>query len=189
MVMAERPNPAAGIALTHFVVASDVERSRAFYTDVLGGETVESGHPSIVALANSWIIINLGGGPTPDKPDVVLEEDDLKSVCLIRTGVGALLREGTPLLKVVHDTGSANAKGASTGNASLLDEIVRDGARQMLAAALQAEVAAYIEAHRHEVDEDGHRAVVRNGYHAEREVTTAAGGGGGGRPPGDPKRH
>jgi catechol 2,3-dioxygenase-like lactoylglutathione lyase family enzyme len=73
MVMAERPNPAAGIALTHFVVASDVERSRAFYTDVLGGETVESGHPSIVALANSWIIINLGGGPTPDKPDVVLE--------------------------------------------------------------------------------------------------------------------
>jgi len=79
------------------------------------------------------------------------------------------------LLKVVHDAGSANANGASTGNASLLDEIVRDGARQTLAAALQAEVAGYIEAHRHEVDEDGHRRVVRNGYHAEREVTTAAG--------------
>jgi putative transposase len=80
-----------------------------------------------------------------------------------------------PLLKVVHDAGSANANGASTGNASLLDEIVRDGARQMLAAALQAEVAGYIEAHHHEVDEDGHRLVVRNGHHAEREVTTAAG--------------
>jgi putative transposase len=57
----------------------------------------------------------------------------------------------------------------------LLDEIVRDGARAMLAAALQAEVAAYIDAHVGELDEDGRRLVVRNGYHAEREVTTAAG--------------
>ena len=48
----------------------------------------------------------------------------------------------------------------------MLDEIVRDGARQMLAAALQAEVAAYVEAHQHEVDELGRRLVVRNGYHA-----------------------
>ena len=52
---------------------------------------------------------------------------------------------------------------------SLLDEIVRDGARQMLAAALQAEVAAYIDAHAPEVDEDGHRLVVRNGYHARAQ--------------------
>ena len=57
----------------------------------------------------------------------------------------------------------------------MLDEIVRDGARQMLAAALQAEVAAYIDAHADEVDEDGHRLVVRNGYHQPREVITAAG--------------
>src|SRR5690606_6033984 len=53
--------------------------------------------------------------------------------------------------------------------------IVRDGARQMLAAALQAEVAAYIAAHADEVDEHGHRLVVRNGYHARRGVTTAPG--------------
>ncbi len=45
----------------------------------------------------------------------------------------------------------------------------------MLAVALQAEVAAYLEAHLGEVDADGHRLVVRNGYHAEREVMTAAG--------------
>ena len=45
----------------------------------------------------------------------------------------------------------------------------------MLAAALQAEVSAYIDAFRDELDENGHRLVVRNGYHAEREVTTAAG--------------
>lgn len=58
---------------------------------------------------------------------------------------------------------------------SLLDEVVRDGARQMLAAALQAEVAAYVDAHGGEVDEAGHRLVVRNGYHGSREVSTAAG--------------
>src|SRR6201987_3159882 len=71
--MAEPPTPAEGIALTHFIVSDDVERSRRFYTEVLGGEPVRSGEPSVVALANSWIIINVGGGPTDDKPTVTLE--------------------------------------------------------------------------------------------------------------------
>jgi len=71
--MAERPNPAEGILLTHFIVSGDVDRSRAFYTDVLGGESVSEGEPSIVQLSNSWIIINVGGGPTVDKPEVILE--------------------------------------------------------------------------------------------------------------------
>jgi catechol 2,3-dioxygenase-like lactoylglutathione lyase family enzyme len=70
--MAEFPAPREGIVLTHFIVAGDVERSRRFYTDVLGGETVLEGEPSIVALANGWIIINVGGGPTDDKPTVTL---------------------------------------------------------------------------------------------------------------------
>jgi putative transposase len=77
------------------------------------------------------------------------------------------------MLTVVHDQESSNESGTAGG--SLLDEIVRDGARQMLAAALQAEVAAYIDAHVGEVDEDGYRLVVRNGYHHERDVLTAAG--------------
>jgi catechol 2,3-dioxygenase-like lactoylglutathione lyase family enzyme len=71
--MAELPVPSEGIALTHFIVVDDIERSRAFYSDVLGGEVVLEGEPSMVQLANSWIIINVGGGPTEDKPDVVLE--------------------------------------------------------------------------------------------------------------------
>jgi catechol 2,3-dioxygenase-like lactoylglutathione lyase family enzyme len=71
--VAEGPIPREGILLTHFVVAEDVERSAAFYSDVLGGETVMQGEPSIVQLANSWVIINVGGGPTVDKPDVILE--------------------------------------------------------------------------------------------------------------------
>jgi catechol 2,3-dioxygenase-like lactoylglutathione lyase family enzyme len=71
--VAEFPAPSEGIALTHFVVSADVKRSAAFYTDVLGGEVVMEGEPTIVQLANGWIIINVGGGPTDDKPDVVLE--------------------------------------------------------------------------------------------------------------------
>jgi catechol 2,3-dioxygenase-like lactoylglutathione lyase family enzyme len=71
--MAEFPLPPTGILLAHFITVRDVERSRRFYTDVLGGETVRAGEPSYVALANSWIIINVGGGPTDDKPTVILE--------------------------------------------------------------------------------------------------------------------
>lgn len=79
------------------------------------------------------------------------------------------------MLNLVLEGPDANAEQLATGGASTLDGIVRAGARQMLAAALQAEVDAYIEQFRAEVDEQGHRLVVRNGYHAEREVTTAAG--------------
>jgi catechol 2,3-dioxygenase-like lactoylglutathione lyase family enzyme len=71
--MAELPAPTEGIALTHFIVSDDVKRSVGFYTDVLGGEAVKEGEPSIVALSNGWIIINSGGGPTDDKPTVTLE--------------------------------------------------------------------------------------------------------------------
>jgi predicted enzyme related to lactoylglutathione lyase len=71
--MTDLPIPRHGILLTHFIVATDIERSRRFYTDVLGGETGLDGGPAIVAPANSWIIIDTGGGPTDDKPAVTLE--------------------------------------------------------------------------------------------------------------------
>ena len=74
------------------------------------------------------------------------------------------------MLKLVEDPAEPNPAGGS-----MLDEIVRDGARQMLSAALLAEVAAFIDAHRGEVDDQGRRLVVRNGFHEPREVTTAAG--------------
>jgi catechol 2,3-dioxygenase-like lactoylglutathione lyase family enzyme len=71
--MPQPPAPSEGILLAHFIVSDDVPRSVAFYRDVLGGETVLEGEPSYVQLANSWIIINVGGGPTDDKPEVILE--------------------------------------------------------------------------------------------------------------------
>jgi putative transposase len=77
--------------------------------------------------------------------------------------------EGTPMLKVVAD------ESARTELSSTLDEICREGARRMLAAALEAEVDAYIEALVDEVDEDGKRLVVRNGHARPRTITTGAG--------------
>ena len=71
--MASFPRPEEGIVLTHFVVTSDVGRSRRFYAGVLGGEVLLEGEPTIIALVNSWIVINVGGPPTDDKPTITLE--------------------------------------------------------------------------------------------------------------------
>jgi putative transposase len=73
------------------------------------------------------------------------------------------------MLTVVPEDGSA------VGGSSLIDEIVRDGARRMLAAALEAEVDAYLAEFAGERDGTGRRLVVRNGHAQPRQVTTAAG--------------
>src|SRR5436309_11384192 len=78
------------------------------------------------------------------------------------------------MLTVVPEDGPDH-QGAKDGSPSLIDEIVREGARRMLAEALRAEVDAYIAAHAAERDGDGRRLVVRNGYHQPREVLTSAG--------------
>ena len=100
--MAELPPPPEGIVLTHFIVSQDVERSRRFYTEVLGGTVVFSGKPSgeptNVALANSFIVISVGGGPTDDKPSVSLETprdpDRVSSFLNIRVkDIGAVYAE------------------------------------------------------------------------------------------------
>ena len=78
------------------------------------------------------------------------------------------------MLTVVPGDGSGH-EGGKDGSPSLIDEIVREGARRMLAEALQAEVDAYIAPFAAERDEDGRRLVVRNGSHQPREVLTSAG--------------
>jgi transposase-like protein len=85
-------------------------------------------------------------------------------------------REGTtPMLTVVPGAaGTDDPRGDGAGS-SLIDEIVRDGARRMLAEALQAEVDAYIARFTAERDANGRRLVVRNGTHQPREVLTSAG--------------
>ena len=75
------PAPRDGFVLTHFLTVSDVDRSRAFYADVLGGKVVLERSPCMVKLANAWVILNEGGGPTDDKPEVTLAPpEDLNRV-------------------------------------------------------------------------------------------------------------
>jgi transposase-like protein len=78
------------------------------------------------------------------------------------------------MLTVVPDPSEGDRSG-QTPASSLIDEIVREGARRMLAEALQAEVDAYIAQFTDQQDEAGRRLVVRNGYHQPREVLTSAG--------------
>ena len=66
--LAELTQPGEGIVLAHFIVSDDVERSRRFYTEVLGGRVVFSGEVTYVALANSFIIINVGGARPMTSP-------------------------------------------------------------------------------------------------------------------------
>jgi catechol 2,3-dioxygenase-like lactoylglutathione lyase family enzyme len=66
------PLPDEGILVTHFLTVSNIAESRRFYSEVLGGQVVLEENPCMVKLANSWLIMNPGGGPTPDKPDITL---------------------------------------------------------------------------------------------------------------------
>ena len=67
------PAPQQGFVLTHFLVVADQDRSREFYRTVFGGQVVLERDPVIMKVANSWLILNVGGGPTDDKPTVILE--------------------------------------------------------------------------------------------------------------------
>lgn len=58
--------------VTHFLVVSDQDRSRNFYRSVFGAEVIRDRDPVILALANTRIVLNVGGGPTDDKPSVTL---------------------------------------------------------------------------------------------------------------------
>ena len=71
---ANLPNPAEGFVVTTFITVRSVARSRDFYSRVLGGTVVLEENPCVVKLANSWILMNPGGPPTPDKPGVTVAD-------------------------------------------------------------------------------------------------------------------
>ena len=73
MSLADAPIAREGFYVTHFLTVKDQAKSRDFYVKVLGGKVVRPENPCYVKLANSWLILNSGGGPTPDKPEVILE--------------------------------------------------------------------------------------------------------------------
>lgn len=64
------PAPREGMVLTVLLIVQDQDRSRSFYRDILGATVVWNRDPCILRFHNSWIILNVGGGPTDDKPSV-----------------------------------------------------------------------------------------------------------------------
>ena len=73
MNLPDAPIALEGFYVTHFLTVADQAKSADFYVRILGGTMVKEKDPCYIKLANSWIILNSGGGPTPDKPDVLLE--------------------------------------------------------------------------------------------------------------------
>src|SRR5437762_13300949 len=72
MDMSDFPAPADGFVITNFLVVSDQDRSREFYQSVFDDKVVLERDPVILKIANTWLILNVGGGPTDDKPTVTL---------------------------------------------------------------------------------------------------------------------
>jgi catechol 2,3-dioxygenase-like lactoylglutathione lyase family enzyme len=73
MSPAEAPVAQSGFGVTHFPTVSDQEKSKAFYVGVLGGKVVKAQNPCYIKLSNPGVILNSGGDPTPDKPEVLWE--------------------------------------------------------------------------------------------------------------------
>jgi len=87
-----RMPPQDGFTVAHFLTVADIERSARFYETVFGGRILSmgdaSGAPGYIQIANTWLIVNVGGGPTPDKPSTVLhvpaDQDSVSSFMNIR---------------------------------------------------------------------------------------------------------
>ena len=72
--------PREGISIAHFLTVADIGRSARFYEKVFGGRILSKGDndgaPAYIQIANTWLLVNVGGGPTPDKPTVTLSVPD-----------------------------------------------------------------------------------------------------------------
>ena len=84
--------PRDGITVALFITVADIDRSVRFYEKVFGGRILSRGDskgaPGYIQIANTWLIVNVGGGPTPDKPSVTLsvlaDRDKINSFMNIR---------------------------------------------------------------------------------------------------------
>jgi catechol 2,3-dioxygenase-like lactoylglutathione lyase family enzyme len=84
--------PRDGFVVAHFLTVANIERSARFYETVFGGRILSrgdgSGAPGYIQIENTWLLVNVGGGPTPDKPTVILsapiDPDSVSSFMNIR---------------------------------------------------------------------------------------------------------
>src|SRR5262249_56088328 len=72
--------PQDGFTVAHFLTVADIERSARFYEKVFGGRILSRGDregaPAYIQIANTWLLVNVGGGPTPRKPTATLSFPD-----------------------------------------------------------------------------------------------------------------
>jgi hypothetical protein len=95
MNLPDAPIAEEGFFAAHFFTVSDQEKSRDFYVRILGGKLIKPENPCYIKLANTWIILNSGGGPTPDKPEVLLETpSNLNRVSCVSPTFGPATRNG-----------------------------------------------------------------------------------------------
>ena len=84
--------PREGFTVAHFLTVADIDRSARFYERVFGGRILSRGDnkgaPAYIQIANTWLIVNVGGGPTPAKPSITLsvpaDPDSVSSFMMIR---------------------------------------------------------------------------------------------------------
>jgi hypothetical protein len=118
---ANLPTPSEGFLATLFITVRKVARSRAFYTEVLGGQLVLEENPCMVKLANSWIIMNPGGPPTPDKPDITVANTSQHAIFLNRVAaIDACYREWVPEARLPRRSTAAQ-RSAVTWDERLLE--------------------------------------------------------------------
>ena len=67
MNLPDAPIAQEGFFVTHFFIVKDQEKSKDFYVRILGGKVVKPENPCYIKLANSWVILNCGGGPTHEQ--------------------------------------------------------------------------------------------------------------------------
>jgi catechol 2,3-dioxygenase-like lactoylglutathione lyase family enzyme len=72
--------PHDGFTVAYFLTVADIDRSVRWYEKVFGGRVLSTGDtkgaPGYIRIANMWLLVNVGGGPTPDKPTVTLNVTD-----------------------------------------------------------------------------------------------------------------
>jgi hypothetical protein len=101
--------PRDGISIAHFLTVKDVERSARYYEKVFGARILSLGDgnaPGYLQLANIWMIVSVGGGPTPDKPTVSLRVPDPNPGC----GYSSVLRVMEKSRSRVHHGAAAQVR-------------------------------------------------------------------------------
>ena len=88
------PAPNEGFVITHVLVVADLDRSREFYRSLLGGQVLLERDPVIIKVANTWLTLTTGGGPTDDKPGISLStpSDSARSSGFLNVRVADIAR-------------------------------------------------------------------------------------------------